>query len=40
MADRVLVFFKGEVVAELQGDAINDRNLLAASQGAMMGLPV
>jgi ABC-type sugar transport system ATPase subunit len=37
IADRALVFFKGEVVADLRGDAINDRNLLAASQGALMG---
>ena len=33
LADRALVFFKGAVVADLRGDAINDRNLLAASQG-------
>jgi ABC-type sugar transport system ATPase subunit len=36
IAGRALVFFKGEVVADLQGDAINDRNLLAASQGALI----
>jgi ribose transport system ATP-binding protein len=34
IADRALVFFKGEVVADLQREAINDRNLLAASQGS------
>ncbi len=33
IADRALVFFKGAVVADLRGDSINDRNLLAASQG-------
>ena len=40
IADRALVFFKGEVVAELRAEAINDRNLLAASQGALMGVAV
>ena len=36
LADRALVFFQGAVVADLRGDAINDRNLLAASQGALI----
>jgi ABC-type sugar transport system ATPase subunit len=36
LADRALVFFKGAIVADLRGDAINDRNLLAASQGALI----
>jgi ABC-type sugar transport system ATPase subunit len=36
IADRALVFFKGGVVADLQGEAINDRNLLAASQGSLI----
>ena len=40
VADRALVFFKGEVVADLPGDAVNDRNLLAASQGAPTDLAV
>ena len=40
LADRALVFFKGAVVADLRGDAINDRNLLAASQGALNGVTV
>ena len=40
VADRALVFFKGEVVADLPSDAVNDRNLLAASQGAPTDLAV
>jgi ABC-type sugar transport system ATPase subunit len=40
IADRALVFFNGEVVAELQSDAINDRYLLAASQGAPLDVAV
>ena len=40
VADRALVFFKGAVVADLRGDSINDRNLLAASQGALMDTAV
>ncbi len=40
VADRALVFFKGEVVADLDGAAINDRNLLAASQGSLMDTAV
>jgi ABC-type sugar transport system ATPase subunit len=38
IADRALVFFKGEVVADLEGEAINDRNLLAASQGSQIAV--
>jgi ABC-type sugar transport system ATPase subunit len=38
IADRALVFFKGEVVADFDGAAINDRNLLAASQGSLIGV--
>ena len=40
VADRALVFFKGAVVADLRANSINDRNLLAASQGALMDTAV
>mgnify|MGYP001120612879 FL=1 len=34
LADRTLVFYGGEIVAELAGDALTEENILSAALGA------